>query len=147
LSPAEAPAIAGAGDSATEPVAGNSPAKDTQVLIAAAPVRKDSLTALTAVEVQKLDLGDTGVRDKKEADPDKIAARSVSKAAAPEQEQQAGKIAAANTGEDLNVKPPAQLSDFETGVDLYKKKQYASALLYLKAAASDESNPRHWDAV
>lgn len=38
-------------------------------------------------------------------------------------------------------------SDFEKGLELYKQKQYASALLYFRSAESDDSDPRHWDAV
>ncbi|WP_118974895.1 hypothetical protein [Taibaiella koreensis] len=39
------------------------------------------------------------------------------------------------------------LSDFELGMQKYKEKNYASALLYFKSAESDKGDPRHWDAV
>lgn len=38
-------------------------------------------------------------------------------------------------------------SDFNTGVSLYQKKQYASALLYLRTAATDNQNPNYWQAL
>lgn len=38
-------------------------------------------------------------------------------------------------------------SDYHTGFQLYQKKQYASALLYLRTAASDNQNPNHWQAL
>lgn len=44
-------------------------------------------------------------------------------------------------------RPDKELSDYEMGIELFKQKQYASALLYLRAAESDPSNPNHWDAV
>lgn len=38
-------------------------------------------------------------------------------------------------------------SDYELGMQQYKQKNYASALLYFKTAESDKADPRHWDAV
>jgi hypothetical protein len=46
-----------------------------------------------------------------------------------------------------NAADKETFSDFETGLSLYKKKEYASALLYLQSAESSDSDPRHWDAV
>lgn len=46
--------------------------------------------------------------------------------------------------------PPAttgEISDFDTGLRLFKQKKYASALLYLKSAESDNEHPKHWAAV
>lgn len=42
---------------------------------------------------------------------------------------------------------PLDNSDYSTGLRLYRKKQYASALLYLRSAASNDQNPNHWEAV
>jgi tetratricopeptide (TPR) repeat protein len=39
------------------------------------------------------------------------------------------------------------LTDFELGMQKYKEKNYASALLYFKSAESDKGDPKHWDAV
>lgn len=38
-------------------------------------------------------------------------------------------------------------SDFEQGMQKYKEKNYASALLYFKSAESDKGDPHHWEAV
>lgn len=38
-------------------------------------------------------------------------------------------------------------SDFELGLQKYKQKNYASALLYFKSAESDKGDPKHWEAV
>jgi len=40
-----------------------------------------------------------------------------------------------------------EFSDVETGISLFRKKQYGSALLYLRAAEENDMDPRHWDAV
>jgi hypothetical protein len=52
--------------------------------------------------------------------------------------------AAAKVKEETKKK---ELTDYEKGLQLYKQKQYGSALLYLRAAESDASDPKHWDAV
>jgi hypothetical protein len=54
-------------------------------------------------------------------------------------------IAATRQQEDPAA--PGEISDMETGLRLFKQKKYASALLYLKSAESDNDHPRHWDAV
>lgn len=61
----------------------------------------------------------------------------------------AAKVAAKNTEakEDRKKENDKPQSDFEKGLDLYKQKQYASALLYFRSAESDGKDPRHWDAV
>ncbi|MFA6058880.1 MAG: hypothetical protein WC756_11830 [Taibaiella sp.] len=38
-------------------------------------------------------------------------------------------------------------SDFELGMQKYKQKNYASALLYFKSVESDKGDPKHWEAV
>ncbi len=43
--------------------------------------------------------------------------------------------------------PKRAPTDFEQGMQKYKEKNYASALLYFKSAESDKSDPKHWDAV
>jgi len=40
-----------------------------------------------------------------------------------------------------------KMSDYEMGVELYKQKQYGSALLYLKPAQRNAADPKHYDAV
>lgn len=42
---------------------------------------------------------------------------------------------------------PANVSGFNTGFQLFQKKQYTSALIYLQAAAEDKNDPNHWQAV
>lgn len=61
----------------------------------------------------------------------------------------AAKVAAKNAEakEDRKKENDKPQSDFEKGLDLYKQKQYASALLYFRSAESDGKDPRHWDAV
>lgn len=39
------------------------------------------------------------------------------------------------------------MTDFELGMQKYKEKNYASALLYFKSAESDKGDPKHWEAV
>ncbi len=53
----------------------------------------------------------------------------------------------ADIKEDRKKEADKPQSDFEKGLELYKQKQYASALLYFRSAESDDGNPRHWDAV
>lgn len=38
-------------------------------------------------------------------------------------------------------------TDYELGLQKYKQKNYASALLYFKSAESDKDDPKHWEAV
>jgi hypothetical protein len=38
-------------------------------------------------------------------------------------------------------------TDYELGLQKYKQKNYASALLYFKSAESDKEDPKHWEAV
>lgn len=38
-------------------------------------------------------------------------------------------------------------SDFESGMQLYKQNNFASALLYFKTAESNDKDPKHWEAV
>lgn len=45
------------------------------------------------------------------------------------------------------AKQDNKMSDYEMGVELYKQKQYGSALLYLKPAQRNTSDARHYDAV
>jgi|GEM_PF-887158 len=56
---------------------------------------------------------------------------------------------AQQTTNAANDKPTAKMqsSDYEIGVALFKKKQYASALLYLNTAESNKNDPHYWDAV
>ncbi len=39
------------------------------------------------------------------------------------------------------------MTDYELGMQKYKEKNYASALLYFKSAESDKNDPKHWEAV
>lgn len=42
---------------------------------------------------------------------------------------------------------PKPLTDYQAGMQKYKEKNYASALLYFKSAESDKDDPKHWEAV
>lgn len=150
----EAATSAGRPGSSSSPAAlsdsasGKTPLGDTAAASAVAAVQDDSLSqAAGQRQLSAAPRDSSKVDEKKVADTEKVASAPAPKPASPRREAPPAQPTGAGSVEDLKTARPAPLSDFETGVDLYKKKQYASALLYLKSAASDESDPRHWDAV
>lgn len=75
---------------------------------------------------------------------------AASKTAEPDEKEQAEiamkKVAAApavSKAKEVKDDP----TDYELGLQKYKQKNYASALLYFKSAESDKDDPKHWEAV
>lgn len=66
-------------------------------------------------------------------------------AAAPPAAKAKQEARSQDEGSREKEKPAA--SDFDLGMQQYRQKNYASALLYFKSAESDKSDPKHWDAV
>jgi len=59
----------------------------------------------------------------------------------------ARKMAATAPARDDKEEPKKELSDFELGMQKFREKNYASALLYFRSAESDKDDPKHWEAV
>jgi hypothetical protein len=57
------------------------------------------------------------------------------------------KVAAAPAVSKPREESKEEPSDFELGLQKYKQRNYASALLYFKSAESDKGDPKHWEAV
>jgi hypothetical protein len=91
-------------------------------------------------------IGDSGKSTTAENTP--VAASRAAEADEPAQSEVAvKKVAAAPAISRAKEEAKDEPSDFELGLQKYKQKNYASALLYFKSAESDKGDPKHWDAV
>lgn len=124
---------------AAQKAAGKVKAKDSTLV--AHQHSKDSIAKITAMEASKM----LAAREEKESTEVADVAAKKAIAAAPS-------VARAQDKEDSKENKDSKeskkdLSDFELGLQKYKEKNYASALLYFKSAESDKDDPQHWQAV
>jgi hypothetical protein len=91
--------------------------------------------------------GDSG-KGKIATESQSIAASKTTEAEEKEQPEIAMKrVAAAPAVSKPKTESKEEPSDFELGMQKYKQRNYASALLYFKSAESDKGDPKHWEAV
>jgi hypothetical protein len=151
------------GGKAEEPVSSaaniSTTASSTDTVAAAvqAPATSDSLllaAKLAKKERAKKDSAAYWAAAQRNSDtaPAKLAA--VSEPASKQAEQAEAAVAkraevekTADKAQDKEAEINPDQSDFDIGMNLYKQKQYASALMYFRPAESDKSHPKHWDAV
>ncbi len=108
-----------------------------------APVKAEEQVQLmqAAVEVKKA-----------EPNPDETENGDLTETTDPIVERPKPAVARASSVDDTPKAAKAKeikedLSDFGIGLGLYKQKQYAGALLYMRSAEANSSDPMHWDAV
>lgn len=150
------------GDTGHQPLAAAAPMPD-QAQLEAEQKHKDSLVLAKREEARRKARKDSlALAAQKTAQSQEQAQGLVAKQAAAEKEStavadveakkpMAAPAVAARSKEESSKEdtkePKKALTDFEQGMQKYKEKNYASALLYFKSAESDKSDPKHWDAV
>lgn len=150
-------------DNTAPMVADAAPLSDTisrQKLADATIKKADSLPAPAAAPeaVAKKIMTDTASRivahkDEVQAEVAEVASarRSAAKAApAEEKDAAANRLRETESKKEepkARAKQDANMSDYEMALELYKQKQYGSALLYFRTAQRNSSDPKHNDAV
>ena len=108
--------------------------------------RKDSLALLAAQKTSQAQEATQGLVAKQEAAEKESTAVADVDARKP-MAAPAMARSKVDAPKEENKEPKKVLSDYELGMQKYKEKNYASALLYFKSAESDKGDPKHWEAV
>lgn len=117
--------------------------------------RKDSIALLAAqkasAEQEKATQGLLAKQTENEKESTAVADVATRKAMAAPAMARSKEDAPKESKEDKDGKDSKDtkkvMTDYELGMQKYKEKNYASALLYFKSAESDKGDPKHWEAV